>query len=106
MRFWTGRQSLAGTSVCYQDAWEAVRPGEPRHTFSPRDRLVRVGEMPSERGRRIDYVMVRCGAHGPALTVIDCRLVEDQPAGEAWASDHFGVTADLRLPARPVGSWA
>jgi hypothetical protein len=37
IRFWTGRQSLDRTSVCYQDAWEAVHPGGPGHTFSPRN---------------------------------------------------------------------
>src|SRR4051812_1271804 len=25
MRFWTGRQSLGGTSVCYRDSWERIR---------------------------------------------------------------------------------
>ncbi len=36
MRFWRGLQSLHGSSVAYQDAWEAVHPGEPGHTFTPR----------------------------------------------------------------------
>jgi len=33
IRFWTGRQSLDGISVAYQDAWEAVHPGDagPAH---------------------------------------------------------------------------
>jgi endonuclease/exonuclease/phosphatase family metal-dependent hydrolase len=34
IRFWTDRQSLEGTSVAYQDAWEAVHPGCAGHTFS------------------------------------------------------------------------
>ncbi len=38
IRFWTGRQSLNGTSVRYEDAWEAVHPGEPGHTFTPATR--------------------------------------------------------------------
>jgi endonuclease/exonuclease/phosphatase family metal-dependent hydrolase len=106
IRFWTGRQSLDGTSVCYQDAWEAVHPGEAGHTFTPGNRLVRAGEMGLERGRRIDYVMVRCGPHGPALEVTGCRRVLDQPVDGVWASDHFGVLADLQLPPRPIGTWA
>jgi endonuclease/exonuclease/phosphatase family metal-dependent hydrolase len=105
IRFWTGRQSLDGFSVAYQDAWEAVHPGDPGHTFSPRNPLVRAGEMSLERGRRIDYVMVRCGVHGPTLEVTGCSLALDQPAGGVWASDHFGVVADLRVPGRPPGAW-
>ncbi len=27
LRCWRGLQSLGGTSVCYQDAWESVHPG-------------------------------------------------------------------------------
>jgi endonuclease/exonuclease/phosphatase family metal-dependent hydrolase len=105
IRFWTGRQSLDGTSVCYEDAWSVAHPGEPGHTFSPRNPLVTAGEMKLERGRRIDYVMVRCGVHGPRLGVAGCRLAFDQPVGGVWASDHFGVVADLALPPRPPGSW-
>ncbi|MBY8871821.1 endonuclease/exonuclease/phosphatase family protein [Micromonospora sp. PLK6-60] len=106
VRFWTGRQSLAGVSVCYQDCWAAVRGDEPGHTFSPDNPLVRSGLMPLDRGRRIDYVLVRCGAHGPTLDVADCRRVFAEPVDEVWASDHFGVLTDLRLPPHPPGVWA
>ena len=95
VRFWSGRQALAGTSVCYRDAWESAHPGEPGHTFSPRNLLVAGGEMPRELGRRIDYVFVRCGHHGPTLDVAACALAFDEPRDGVWASDHFGVVADL-----------
>jgi endonuclease/exonuclease/phosphatase family metal-dependent hydrolase len=106
LRFLTGRQSLVGVSVRYEDAWEAVHPDEPGHTFTPRNPLVRAGEMPLERGRRIDHVMVRSGPHGPLLDVADCRLVLDQAHDGVWASDHFGVLADLRRPPHAPGTWA
>ncbi len=106
VRFWAGRQSLDATSVRYDDAWEITHPGDPGHTFTPRNPLVRAGEMPLERGRRIDYVMVRCGPHGPLLNVAGCRLVFDHPVDGVWASDHFGVLAHLEQPDHPVGSWA
>lgn len=92
-RFWRGLQSLQGTSVCYRDAWEAVHPGDPGHTRSPRNPLVSGGEWSLEPGRRIDYVMVRCSEHGPTLDVRSCELVFDEPVGGVWASDHFGVLA-------------
>jgi endonuclease/exonuclease/phosphatase family metal-dependent hydrolase len=105
IRFWTGRQALDGISVAYQDAWEAMHPGDAGHTFSPRNPLVRAGEMSLELGRRIDYIMVRCGVHGPTLQVTDCRLAFDEPADGVWPTDHFGVVADLDEPAKPVGTW-
>src|SRR5829696_5384608 len=95
VRFWTGRQSLEGLSVAYRDAWEAVHPADLGHTFTPLNPLVRAGEMSLELGRRIDYVMVRCGVHGPTLDVVDCRLAFAEPVGGHWASDHFGLVADL-----------
>ena len=95
VRFWTGRQSLGDTSVCYRDAWETVHPEEPGHTFSPRNPLVAGGEWALEPGRRIDYLMVRCDDYGPTLDVVSCELLFDEPVGGVWASDHFGVVSYL-----------
>ena len=105
VRFWTGEQSLHGASVAYRDAWAAIHPHDPGHTFTPSNPLERAGEMSLELGRRIDYVMVRCGVHGPTLEVVDCRLAFDEPVGGVWASDHFGVVADLAVPEHPPGAW-
>ena len=106
IRFWTGRQSLAGFSVAYRDAWESVHPNEPGHTFSPANPLVTAGEMSLEQGRRIDYVLVRCGRHGPSLEVLDCRRVFTHDVDGTWASDHFGVLAELGVPRHAPGAWA
>jgi endonuclease/exonuclease/phosphatase family metal-dependent hydrolase len=105
VRFWTGKQSLHGTSVTYRDAWAAKNPDDPGHTFTPLNPLERAGEMSLELGRRIDYVMVRCGVHGPTLEVIECRLAFDEPVDGVWASDHFGVVAELAVPEHPPGAW-
>jgi endonuclease/exonuclease/phosphatase family metal-dependent hydrolase len=97
VRFLTGRQSLEGTSVCYRDAWESAHPGDPGHTFTPRNPLMRDHDWPF---RRLDYVLVRCGEHGgPTLEIADCRLLFDKPLDGVWASDHFGVVAELTIPA-------
>ena len=85
-------------SVCYRDAWESVHPGEPGHTFSPRNPLVTGDNWPLELVRRIDYVMIRCGDHGPTLEVRTCERIFDKPVEGVWASDHFGVVADLSIP--------
>ena len=97
MRFWTGRDSLSGLSVCYRDAWESVHPDEPGHTYTPHNPLAaRTRDWPF---RRIDYILVRCGVHmGPTLDIRDCQRIFDAPVGGVWASDHFGVVADLAMP--------
>ncbi|MGI5128847.1 endonuclease/exonuclease/phosphatase family protein [Pseudonocardia sp. CA-107938] len=95
IRFWTGRCALEGTSVCYRDAWEAARPGEPGTTYTSENPLMDE-DWPFGR---IDYVLVRCGEHGGArLRVRDCRLVLDAPRDGVQASDHYGVLADLGEP--------
>jgi endonuclease/exonuclease/phosphatase family metal-dependent hydrolase len=96
VRFLTGRQSLQGESVCYRDAWEATHPGEPGETFTPRNALLTDHDWPF---RRLDYVLVRCGEHGgPTLAIASCQLLFDEPVDGVWASDHFGVVADLVMP--------
>jgi endonuclease/exonuclease/phosphatase family metal-dependent hydrolase len=105
LRFWRGLQSLGSVSVCWQDAWEAVRPGEPGHTFSPRNPLVRAGDMPLEAGRRIDHVLTRCGIHGPTLRVSACERFLVDPVDGVQASDHYGLLVDLDVPERAPGDW-
>ncbi|SCK25654.1 Metal-dependent hydrolase, endonuclease/exonuclease/phosphatase family [Streptomyces sp. WMMB 714] len=102
IRFWTGRQSLEGVSVAYRDAWDALHPGEPGHTFSPGDNVLAAeGQSEVEPPRRIDYVMVRCDSDGPpTLRVTDCRRVFVEPVAGTQASDHYGVFAELTLPPR------
>ena len=96
IRFWSGREALEGVSVCYRDAWESARPGEPGDTYTPDNPLLADWDWPF---RRIDYIFIRCGGHGgPTLAVRDCRRIFDQPVDGAWASDHFGVCADLVTP--------
>jgi endonuclease/exonuclease/phosphatase family metal-dependent hydrolase len=101
VRFLSGRQSLESVSVCYRDAWESAHPGEPGHTFTPRNPLMADWDWPF---RRLDYIFVRCGEHGgPTLAIADCWLIFDEPKDGVWASDHFGVVADLELPRRTTG---
>jgi endonuclease/exonuclease/phosphatase family metal-dependent hydrolase len=96
VRFLTGRQSLDGTSVCYRDAWESVHGDEPGETFTPSNPLLSDWDWPF---RRLDYVLVRCGEHGgPTLEITRCERFLDEPVGGVWASDHFGVVAELELP--------
>jgi endonuclease/exonuclease/phosphatase family metal-dependent hydrolase len=96
VRFWTGRHALDGMSVCYRDAWESVHPEEPGHTFTPADPLM-APYAPDWPFRRIDYIFVRCAEHaGSSLAIAGCELAFSEPVGGIWASDHFGVLADVR----------
>jgi endonuclease/exonuclease/phosphatase family metal-dependent hydrolase len=106
VRFWRGLQSLQGRSVCYADTWARMHPGEAGETFTPRNPLVRRGDMPEDAGRRIDYVMVRCTAHGPTLHVERCERLGVEPVDGVQISDHYGLVADLTLPDHPPGGWA
>jgi endonuclease/exonuclease/phosphatase family metal-dependent hydrolase len=102
-RFWRGRQSLGHTSVCYRDAWEHTHPDDPGHTFTPANPMVADGTWPLERGRRIDYILVRCADHGPSLDITTCARIFDQASEGVWGSDHFGVVADLAVaPPEPM----
>jgi endonuclease/exonuclease/phosphatase family metal-dependent hydrolase len=96
IRFWTGKQSLDGISVCYRDAWESAHPGELGHTFTPENPNMTDWDWPFQR---IDYILVRCRQHGgPTLKIASCDRIFDEPVNGTWGSDHFGVVADLVVP--------
>lgn len=108
IRFWSGRQSLADLSVCYRDAWESAHPENTGHTFTPASPVVMNEVVKNMRPfrdwpfRRIDYVFIRFGAHGgQALDIKACAQIFENPVDGIWASDHFGLVADLVLPELP-----
>jgi endonuclease/exonuclease/phosphatase family metal-dependent hydrolase len=105
IRFWCGRQSLHGVSVCYRDPWASKHLSHPGHTFIPENPLVRnqvIKGMHPFRDwpfRRIDYIFMRLGAHGGnSLDIMTCDSSFDEPIDGVWASDHFGLFADLAGP--------
>jgi endonuclease/exonuclease/phosphatase family metal-dependent hydrolase len=96
IRFLRGVQSLDGLSVYYLDAWAAQHPDDPGHTFTTRNPLVMDDSgVRQEISRRIDYIFVRGDESGPTLAVTRCSLAFDEPVEGVWASDHFGVFAEL-----------
>jgi endonuclease/exonuclease/phosphatase family metal-dependent hydrolase len=102
MRFLTGRTSLDGVSTAYRDCWESVHGAADGWTFDPANPLTAIDEPDLDRGRRVDYVMLRCGDHGPTLRVADCRLALHEPVNGVLPSDHYGVVADLAVPDSPM----
>jgi endonuclease/exonuclease/phosphatase family metal-dependent hydrolase len=98
VRFLTGKQSLAGRSVLYHDAWDIAGDG-PGYTWDAAnpvaaaeiDQIVR---QPGHR-RRIDYILLGSWhAHPDASArVRAAEMVFD----ESPVSDHFGVYAVIDI---------
>jgi endonuclease/exonuclease/phosphatase family metal-dependent hydrolase len=98
LRFLTGLQSIDGESASYQRAWDVVHPFEPCVTLDPIRNPLTAG-MRNWPYRQIDHLLVRSAPDGLAALQIDaCLIVHDEPAGGVWASDHFGLIADLSSP--------
>ena len=101
IRFLTGAHTLGGRRVAYQDAWAAVNQDRPGHTWArANDYTERMHWL--RRDRRLDYIFVspvrrdrRATVHGAAVVLAEPEV---RPDGERiFASDHFGVTADVQL---------
>ncbi|UGT42244.1 endonuclease/exonuclease/phosphatase family protein [Nocardia yamanashiensis] len=102
MRYLTGKQSLSGRSTWFHDAWEIAGAGDG-FTWSDENPnaaadIGYLARQPRHR-RRIDYVLVGAPwAHPKAYArVRAAELVFDAPGDGVWASDHFGVLADLDI---------
>jgi endonuclease/exonuclease/phosphatase family metal-dependent hydrolase len=104
VRFLTGRQSLAGRSVHYHDAWEIAGEG-PGHTWTvdnerAAQEIDAIVRQPDHR-RRIDYVLLGSWhAHPQARAEVrSAKLVADEPVNGQWLSDHFGVACEVDFAA-------
>jgi endonuclease/exonuclease/phosphatase family metal-dependent hydrolase len=97
LRFLTGRQSIDGSSVVYIRAWDVAHPGQPCWTLDPANPLM-AAELDGWPYRQIDHILIRCGRNGlSSLRVLGCERVHDQPVDGVFASDHYGLVADLAV---------
>jgi endonuclease/exonuclease/phosphatase family metal-dependent hydrolase len=92
MRFLCGLTSLEGRSVYFQDAWRIAGNPAPGLTWDNRNPFAAAEHEPS---RRIDYVLVGWRRDGGAGRVESARVVCDRALTGTFASDHFGVLAEL-----------
>jgi endonuclease/exonuclease/phosphatase family metal-dependent hydrolase len=94
VRFLRGLQSLGGKSVYFADCFEQCGEG-PGVTFDETRNVY--AEQYHEHPRRIDYVFVR----GPDRKVRgkprSAKVVFDTPKDGVFASDHFGVLAEISM---------
>ena len=102
IRYLTGRQSLAGSSVHYHDAWEVAGDG-PGYTWTvdnPNAAAVmdQVARQPYSR-RRFDYVFAGSAHAHPSgsCRILSARLAFDRPIDGVWPSDHYGVVVDTEI---------
>ncbi len=93
MRFVRGLHSLEGRSFFMLDAWEFAGDGGPGVTISHRNEYQ---SFPPGFDKRIDYVFVGLVEPGAPGLVEHCRVVCDEKCDGVFASDHFGVYAELR----------
>lgn len=95
IRFMRGRVTLEGRRTYWQDAYHVARPKDDGWTWARRNPMT---EWLSwlELDRRIDYVFVRQERRNTTGRVIAAEVVLDAAAADGtWASDHFGVMADI-----------
>ncbi len=50
-------------------------------------------------------VLATRGRRDVLLQVLRCDRLLGRPVGGVWASDHYGVVADLAVPRHPPGTW-
>jgi endonuclease/exonuclease/phosphatase family metal-dependent hydrolase len=99
IRWLRGLTTLEGRRVHYQDAWERVHPGERGWTWASANPYTAPLRF-LEPDRRIDYIFVTTMRKDGRGTIHDCGVIFDRPEPDgAFASDHFGVLAEVQIPA-------
>lgn len=97
IRFLTGGHAIDGSSTYYQDAWR-VAPGRgDGFTWDNRNTNAAVEREPD---RRIDYIFSGWDPDRPkgAGRVAFSAVVCDRALTGAFASDHFGLFAEIETP--------
>jgi endonuclease/exonuclease/phosphatase family metal-dependent hydrolase len=98
IRFLRGEMALDGHQASYRDAYADCHPADPSGgiTWARRNPFTARARHPDPE-RRIDYVFIGPGSRA-RCTLSSCRVVLDEPSPDGvFASDHFGVMADLEL---------
>jgi endonuclease/exonuclease/phosphatase family metal-dependent hydrolase len=95
IRFLTGDAVLDGRSTYFQDAWRVAGGAGPGWTWDNRNPFAAHEHEPD---RRIDYVLVGWRREGGAGRVESARVVCDRALTGTYATDHYGLVADLAGP--------
>ena len=99
IRFLTGKQSLAGTSVHFRDAWAEAGSGDGDTWTSDNPYAAQLIDRvlcQSRHARRIDYIFVGSfHEYTRYARITHCRLELDKPRDGVWPSDHAAVYAEI-----------
>jgi len=93
IRYLTGHGVVEGRSVHFADAWTWTNQGGPGHTLTPENSYAARLEEPA---RRVDYILVQSDESGSRGKPQSARIAFAEPRNGVYASDHFGVVADVR----------
>ena len=97
IRWLRGLVTLSSRRTYYQDAWDRLHPDERGWTWARANPYTKPLAF-LEPGRRLDYIFVTPMRRDGRATIHSCRIVLDQPAADgAYASDHFGLLAEIQM---------
>ena len=101
VRYLCGLATIDGRSTYYQEAWRAAGNTDPGYTSDWRTNPMNAPfNVPM---KRIDFIFAGDPFFRPqgAGLVVSAALIGHEARTGIHASDHFGVTADIRWPQRP-----
>ena len=97
IRWLCGLATLGGRRTLYQDAWALRHPGEAGWTWASANPYTKPLAF-LQPDRRLDYVLVTPERRDGRGRIVDCRIVFEQPgAGGVYASDHYGLFAEIQI---------
>jgi len=100
IRFLGGKQSLAGMSTHFRDAWAEAGDGSAGYTWEwangyAREIIAEKLHQPNH-ARRIDYIFLGSPHdYQPYAAFRTCRVEMTAPADGVWASDHYAVYTEI-----------
>jgi endonuclease/exonuclease/phosphatase family metal-dependent hydrolase len=96
VRMLTGRAAAPVPGVMWRDVWEwngAPARGDVGHTVG-NDNPFSAANL--DVARRIDYIMVAAPKAGGCGQPVAATIIGNEPIGDMWGSDHYGLAVDLR----------
>jgi endonuclease/exonuclease/phosphatase family metal-dependent hydrolase len=97
IRWLRGQVTLGGRRTYFQDAWDRLHPGEAGWTWARANPYTAKLAF-LEPDRRLDYIFVTPMRGDGRGTIHACEMVLCEPAaGQVFASDHFGLLAEIQI---------
>lgn len=93
IRLMTGLKSVPVPGLVFYDAWQVANAHEPGYTWHRGNPYTAQALEPD---RRLDYVMVGRPTGNGVGHVKRCWLMGTEPVDGMFASDHYGVMAEIR----------